>query len=306
MADRIGTVYFASSTAQGWGDWGPVLLQTGTTTPGAPVTAVLAPDGIITLFLADPGGVVWTTSGNPAQGQEGVWNSVSPWTEVSPQTGTTTPGAPLSAVLAPDGTYRCSWPIPAASCAPHRAAPPEAGKSGPPCRRRPAPPPPARPSPPCWPRTGSSRCSCSVPFPASACAPCRAVPPKAWEAGRAAGPACRTAAPPPARPSPPCWPRTGPTRCSWPIPAAPCRPHRATRPKAGEAAGPRVAADRHHHPRRARHRRAGPGRDHHVVHVQCRSQRRRVHRIGQPPETGNPGPACRRAAPPPARPSPPC
>ena len=105
MADRIGTVYFASSTAQGWGDWGPVLLQTGTTTPGAPVTAVLAPDGIITLFLADPGGVVWTTSGNPAQGQEGVWNSVSPWTEVSPQTGTTTPGAPLSAVLAPDGTY---------------------------------------------------------------------------------------------------------------------------------------------------------------------------------------------------------
>ena len=107
MADPSGVVYTASGNpAQGWGGgWIPVLLQSDTTTPGAPVTAVLAPNGIITLFLADPYGVVWTTSGNSAQASEGIWTSVSPWTTVSPQTGTTTQGAPVTAVLAQDGTY---------------------------------------------------------------------------------------------------------------------------------------------------------------------------------------------------------
>jgi hypothetical protein len=107
MADPSGVVYTASGNpAQGWGGgWIPVLLQSDTTTPGAPVTAVLAPNGIITLFLADPYGVVWTTSGSPAQASGGIWTSVSPWTTVSPQTGTTTQGAPVTAVLAQDGTY---------------------------------------------------------------------------------------------------------------------------------------------------------------------------------------------------------
>jgi hypothetical protein len=107
MADPSGVVYTASGNpAQGWGGgWIPVLLQSDTTTPGAPVTAVLAPNGIITLFLADPYGVVWTTSGSPAQASESIWTSVSPWTTVSPQTGTTTQGAPVTAVLAQDGTY---------------------------------------------------------------------------------------------------------------------------------------------------------------------------------------------------------
>ena len=72
--------------------------QTGTTTPGAPVTAVLAPGGTYTLFMfsADPGVGVATASGNPAQGWGGGWSSVSQ--------GSTTPGAPVTAVLGPDGT----------------------------------------------------------------------------------------------------------------------------------------------------------------------------------------------------------
>ena len=103
LADPGGGVYTASgSPAGGWGDWAPVSPQTGTTTPGAPVTAVLAPDGTYTLFLADPGGIVRTASGNPAEGPGG-WGGG--WTSVSPQTGTTTPGATVTAVLAPGGTY---------------------------------------------------------------------------------------------------------------------------------------------------------------------------------------------------------
>ena len=84
--------------AEGCGPWTPVSPQTGTATPGAPVTAVLGTDGTYTLFLADPGGEVFTASGK-AQGWGGGW------TPVSPQTGTTTPGAPVTAVLATDGTY---------------------------------------------------------------------------------------------------------------------------------------------------------------------------------------------------------
>ena len=107
MADRFGSVFSASGNpVLGWGDgWVGVSAQPGPTTPGVPVTAVpspdgFVPDGAITLFMADSGGVVWTTSGNPAQG----WGDDG-WTSVSPQTGTTTAGAPVTAMLGTDGTY---------------------------------------------------------------------------------------------------------------------------------------------------------------------------------------------------------
>ena len=105
LADTGGVVWTASGNPlQGWGGgWTPVSPQSGVrTTPGAPVTAVPAPDGIvtdITLFLADTGGIVYTASSNPVQGWGGGW------TPVSPQTGTTTAGAPVTAVLGTDGTY---------------------------------------------------------------------------------------------------------------------------------------------------------------------------------------------------------
>jgi hypothetical protein len=59
MADPGGVLVTAGgSPAGGWGDWTPVSqgVSQASTTPGAPVTAVLAPDdGIITLFLPTPG-----------------------------------------------------------------------------------------------------------------------------------------------------------------------------------------------------------------------------------------------------------
>ena len=99
MADASGEVRTASgSAADGWGaGWGNVAQ--GSTLPGAPVCAVPGPDGIFTLFLADPGGGVFTASGNAADG----WGSG--WAPVSPQTGTTTPGAPITAVLGPNGVF---------------------------------------------------------------------------------------------------------------------------------------------------------------------------------------------------------
>ena len=69
-------------------------MSQGSTTPGGPATAVLAPGGVITLFLADPGGSVYTASGNRTDGW-GPWSSVSQ--------GSTTPGGPVTAVLAPGG-----------------------------------------------------------------------------------------------------------------------------------------------------------------------------------------------------------
>ncbi len=39
-----------------------ISVSQGSTTPGGPVTAVLAPGGVITLFLADPGGSVYTVT----------------------------------------------------------------------------------------------------------------------------------------------------------------------------------------------------------------------------------------------------
>ena len=98
MADASGEVRTASgNAADGWGSGWSNVSQ-GATLPGAPVCAVPGPDGIFTLFLADPGGGVFTASGNPADGWSG-------WAPVSPQTGTTTPGAPITAVLGPNGLF---------------------------------------------------------------------------------------------------------------------------------------------------------------------------------------------------------
>ncbi len=149
LADPGGSVFTASgSPAGGWGEWWPVSPQTGTTTPGAPVTALLAASGLFTLFMADTGGQVHAISGNSTEGWGGGWSSVaqgittpgapvtamvapgglfalflansdgsvlaasgSPaggwgvWSSVSPQTGTTTPGAPVTAVLSADGIF---------------------------------------------------------------------------------------------------------------------------------------------------------------------------------------------------------
>ena len=58
--------------------------------PGAPIAAVPTGTGRFALFLADPGGGIYTTSGNAAQG----WR---PWTAVRELT--TAPGAAISAVI---------------------------------------------------------------------------------------------------------------------------------------------------------------------------------------------------------------
>ena len=65
-------------------------VSEGTSTPGAPVTAVVAAPNRVTLFLADRGGGIYTTSGNAADG----WR---PWTSVSE--GSSTPGARIAAVV---------------------------------------------------------------------------------------------------------------------------------------------------------------------------------------------------------------
>jgi hypothetical protein len=75
-----------------WDQWSSV--SEGATVPGAPVTAV--PFGMrldrIALFLADPGGGVFTTSGNAEGGWDG-WSSV-PGIQ-------TMPGAPVTAIGVP-------------------------------------------------------------------------------------------------------------------------------------------------------------------------------------------------------------
>ena len=68
-------------------------VSQGSTTPGAPVTAVVTGPGQISLFLADPGGGVYTATGGPAG-----WG---PWASVSQ--GSTTPGAPVTAVVTGPG-----------------------------------------------------------------------------------------------------------------------------------------------------------------------------------------------------------
>jgi 3'-phosphoadenosine 5'-phosphosulfate (PAPS) 3'-phosphatase len=69
-------------------DW--TSVSEGRSTPGAPVTAVVTGPNRVTLFLADPGGGVFTTSGS----YEASWG---PWRSVSE--GSTTPGARISAVV---------------------------------------------------------------------------------------------------------------------------------------------------------------------------------------------------------------
>jgi hypothetical protein len=89
-ADRAGGVYAAwGNPWDGWTGWHSV--SEGSTTPGGRVTAVEIPDqpGRFVLLLADPGGGVYSAWGNPWDGWTG-WHSVSE--------GSTTPGAPITAV----------------------------------------------------------------------------------------------------------------------------------------------------------------------------------------------------------------
>ena len=79
---------------------------------GAPVTAVLTAHNRISLFLADPGGGIYTTSGNAHDGWE-------PWTSVSE--GSSTPGAHLSAVLTGSNRIALFLADPAAAFTPHPA-----------------------------------------------------------------------------------------------------------------------------------------------------------------------------------------
>jgi hypothetical protein len=82
----------------------PSVPQGGTATPGAPVTAVLAPDGIITLVMADPAGGVQAASSNPYYASGDPVQGWGPWYGL-PLDARTTPGAPVTAVLTLDGTY---------------------------------------------------------------------------------------------------------------------------------------------------------------------------------------------------------
>jgi len=84
ISNPQGEVY-AIKAVPGFG-WEPVPGIT--TTPGAPVTALLS-GNTFTLFIADSNGQVFTTSGAPYQG----WQ---PWSSVSQ--GSTKPGAPIAAV----------------------------------------------------------------------------------------------------------------------------------------------------------------------------------------------------------------
>jgi hypothetical protein len=84
--DLAGGIYATVwSRTTNWWDWGSV--SQGSTTPGAPITAV--PWGNrLALFVADPGGGIITAVGDP---QTGFMN----W---SPPQGSTTPGAPITVV----------------------------------------------------------------------------------------------------------------------------------------------------------------------------------------------------------------
>ena len=73
-------------------------VSQGSTTPGAPVAAVVTGPGQVSLFLADPGGGVYTAGGVPAEWGPWLWGT---WTSVSQ--GSTTPGAPVTAVVTGPG-----------------------------------------------------------------------------------------------------------------------------------------------------------------------------------------------------------
>ena len=84
VIDRI-TLNVISKPGLAW-----TSVSEGSTEPGAPVTAVLAAPNRVAVFLADPQGGVYTTSGNADDG----WR---PWTSVSK--GSTKPGGTITAVV---------------------------------------------------------------------------------------------------------------------------------------------------------------------------------------------------------------
>lgn len=97
LADPAGGVYTASGIRNAWSIW--TSVSEGRTIPGGPVTAVRIETGNGTartrfaVFVTDPGGGVYTTSGNAVDG----W---APWSEVAGIR--FAPGAPVTAV--PFGT----------------------------------------------------------------------------------------------------------------------------------------------------------------------------------------------------------
>ncbi len=96
VADPGGGVFTAQGSKQArWGQWEPLskCLPKGTV-PGAPLAAVLDGDGLISVFVADRGGGVFTAQGSKQDGW-GLWETLSE--------GATMPGAPLAAVLDGDG-----------------------------------------------------------------------------------------------------------------------------------------------------------------------------------------------------------
>jgi len=89
VADPNGGIYTTSGNAEdGWAPW--TSVSEGRTAPGSPVTAVASTRhlGRFALFVADPNGGIYTTSGNAEDG----W---APWTSVSE--GRTAPGSPVTA-----------------------------------------------------------------------------------------------------------------------------------------------------------------------------------------------------------------
>jgi hypothetical protein len=68
-----------------------VTVAEGATTPGAPVSAVATDDGTITVFVADPGGGVFSVAGR--HDNWGTWDDVAE--------GASGPGSPIATVLTP-------------------------------------------------------------------------------------------------------------------------------------------------------------------------------------------------------------
>jgi len=102
VADPGGGVYATGGDPQGgFGPWANV--SQGSTTPGAPVTAVTDPiTGVpITLFVADPNGGIYTSSGDP-QGGFGGWSYVNP---ASGPDFRAAPGSPVTADSSGDGLF---------------------------------------------------------------------------------------------------------------------------------------------------------------------------------------------------------
>ena len=83
---------FAVRIEPGGSPW--TSVSEGASTPGAPVSAVTTGQGRIALFVTDPSGGIYTTSGNSDTG----W---APWASVSE--GASTPGAPVTAVTTGQG-----------------------------------------------------------------------------------------------------------------------------------------------------------------------------------------------------------